>query len=1502
MRETQRRINEYTKALPRMREKVFACLILLCMSAVMFTTVSFAWLIRSVNPEVAGITTNIAANGNLEIALASGSLKDPYFSAPGESKIGDGLLSITERNKTWGNLINLSDPSYGLDELVLRPAMLNDASLLDSPLYSAIYGVGGRYESFESEFKYATWIPSNEGILGHFEVSDELGVRAIASTTVSGEGAQIVYRAERGTAKGSNDVVAQKYSEMMSADGGKLVDSLASVMGTFMTAKLNESDPEIDKADLGNISKLIDIFETQVLEAEKNSYAALANFQVVARTGSKDGFTPYTGESIMTFVKSTEAETKTALKNAGLQISGLYQFSKDYATIKEQNIALKNLAAGGSCKWSALEPIMDKLVVVSQCTLSGTQVGSLGVSAALKILGQSGVKEAKINNGVLLNFEQRTGARMDITTKVSARYITTVSIDAHVTTTATVPSSFAKDLEYGDAVFESIPESERGSVLFMADNTYGLAVDFWVRTNISNSFLMLEGNVLSEYEDVPAVGKDTNGNDVDIYVITRKITDDSGEEVYQSIDIYKSGDKWYDAASKGEIALQSGETPVRKMVSVENIYGYEGENRVWEGNELLSTDSSTQGSGSCYVYYADTPEDQARSLELLKTMNIVFIDQKGTKLAEAYMDTERYYASNGKVVVPMKLRADASIEIGEDDFGNKKQAITLLEKNVATLITAVVYLDGSKLSNENVLSAADIQGQLNIQFGSSAELAPVEDERLMGEIVKVEASVSHTDFDFDTLPEGSDMTTRITLDIEGSTPATVTAFFLRSINSTQGTREDVMTFTRDANGDWVADYTFYAPGNYILKSVQIDGIDFSLTEQPTVTINGFAVKSINCAPESGTNSIFTTQNSTYADVSLEFSTTDVSRMPKEVQGRFVDKRGNSVNVELRYNSNGRWTGRAIFLNSGEYTLRYLVLDGDYVEVPEALRSTLTINLGLKVAIYTKSPIEFLFKGDEMPDNQKQLHMQVKIFDNANNELQGLSDVSLYYSMVGSSLATYQMYDELEWNSTTSYYEGYFASKVGMYKFLRVEVGSNILTQAMEAPSFTIVSPVPPTFSMGNSVGYQYKSTSETAANPATLAVMLNNASALPGIQFVVSRNGVRQDTVLTNEDGTVYLDSTGNWVVKLPVDLDGTQDGIWAIEEIRIWGVYTSSGVAYTEESPLIFNASTEGNKWKNVSTTVVSTVLTTLDSGGVTIDGTSGMTVDGVFLQTHTVNGFKLTVADKLGGALKAEISTAKVKFKHNNDSSANGGYTFSAVYDGFTIEFVKAFDASGNWDGKTFVQKDPIVLTYAGTYEFMAYNGSAGTDNYNIDTAVTLAVDATSYVIPITSAGKHTITVKSTTPSVKITGISPTGTFDVDTNSNDANGSHKTSTTAPTFNDSTATVYFKCSRSGEGSTCSPYSHKYTRPNVSITLSGIGYATKAELNFGEGARVYDGSTQTSSYSWTADGVCTRNIGYLASETSKTAAGTIRCTNLMLTDSKGVTYSVNVSITINNPY
>ena len=180
--ETQKRIEAYRELLPGLREKVTAVAFLLALSVIMLTSASYAWLTISRAPEVTAVSTNIAANGSLEIALATGDGK----TAPEDSKVGDSSAPksdnengnpITRANTTWGNLINLNDASYGLDNLALRPAQLNTAALLESPLWGAEYYGDGRVSKLDSNFRYTVW----DGNYFAVPELEQFGVRAISS-------------------------------------------------------------------------------------------------------------------------------------------------------------------------------------------------------------------------------------------------------------------------------------------------------------------------------------------------------------------------------------------------------------------------------------------------------------------------------------------------------------------------------------------------------------------------------------------------------------------------------------------------------------------------------------------------------------------------------------------------------------------------------------------------------------------------------------------------------------------------------------------------------------------------------------------------------------------------------------------------------------------------------------------------------------------------------------------------------------------------------------------------------------------------------------------------------------------------------------------------------------------------------------------------------------------------------------------------------------------------
>ena len=147
MKKTQQRIRP-----AGWKRRMFAATSMLLISAIMLMTVSYAWLVLSTAPEVTGISTNIGANGSLEIALLDTRTRADLSLI--ESDVGDSMevQGALAANVTWGNLVDLGDASYGLGEIVMQPSQLildgNAGSgysvRTSNPLALPLYGKDGR--------------------------------------------------------------------------------------------------------------------------------------------------------------------------------------------------------------------------------------------------------------------------------------------------------------------------------------------------------------------------------------------------------------------------------------------------------------------------------------------------------------------------------------------------------------------------------------------------------------------------------------------------------------------------------------------------------------------------------------------------------------------------------------------------------------------------------------------------------------------------------------------------------------------------------------------------------------------------------------------------------------------------------------------------------------------------------------------------------------------------------------------------------------------------------------------------------------------------------------------------------------------------------------------------------------------------------------------------------------------------------------------------------------
>ena len=1060
-----------------------------------------------------------------------------------------GSRDVIVTNLQWGNLVNLSDDSYGIENLPLRPARLNTSSLLVRPLQGAVYGSDGRVTSLDDNYAYVKYRD------GTFFISNNTyGVRAIASYTSDkvSDTTQLAYEEKLKALDDAHNKVNLEYSVIP----GKFV-GMQKMISAYGQGQV---DGNINSVDFGDYLKsMVDCYKAmyQAMEAQKDVYVALANLQnFLYRQGQGLTHQDLTWEQLEQNQATYNADGAVGATDAQpIALTGLSQYITDLAKVKEDLETLTLYAADRAANktayyWNSkgesapggrqISAIVNDLLNMNTMKLDIKQDGEglplntiLGNKSAYleDLMGAVGKeRNVYVSQCIMSRFEKlavdsnyrvKTNNGQRTVCPVTVTYVVSVTIYGVVQTDAD-----------GDCdiwtVRNIINNSNSLAPEGIAQDTYGLVIDIWARTNAEQTCLTLEGATT---------------------------TDEAG-----------------------------------------NIMSYDGVNRVWgsTGEAVLTTDSTTQGGGSCYIYYADTPEDMMRSLELLKAMKVAFVDEYGTLMARASMDTANYYAVNGRITVPLVLDSDTKTtytyinEMNEEKIG---RAITTMYTDTPIRIETIVYLDGDWLTNDDVLAAAEIQGQLNLQFGSSTNLKTVGSNELIDDIRSVTAELTKSEMDYDIAQGEDDLTTDVTVTVKGTNPQKVTAFFVRAINSTQGTRERAMDFTKAGEDTWVSQYTFTAPGTYYLRYVRLDGVDYALEAPLQVEVKGFKLDSVTWDQGSESTKVVRISDNTYpVKVSAKFAASDRSKLPTSVQARFMRSDGNMVNIPLSYSSTtGQWSGTGTFSTSGEYTLKYLVYTSnskDYYKdlAPQNLTKTLDLSLGMYVAVYQN--------GGELTEEYESgrtysKDVLVEIFDNTGKEMEALEGLTLIYSNGGSVTDTVPP-APLTWNETNGYYEAQLGiAKPGRYTFASVKLEGGYLTKCTESPVYTIISPEPPIYDETSACTYNGNNIQFVPlTNDAVIDnIKIANAESA-AITAVLYNDKTGQYYTRDSASGAVYVTGSA-WSVKLPtytldVDANGnplpdavyTQDGTWSLAALMLTGCYDADRNLRGEDNPIIWAGS----------------------------------------------------------------------------------------------------------------------------------------------------------------------------------------------------------------------------------------------------------------------------------------------------------------------------------------
>ena len=161
------------------KRKIFMVIMMLICSGIMAVTATYAWFILSTAPEVVGVTTTVGANGSLEIALLNNETGKDLDLITADVGQSISIVGAVEGNVTWGNLVDVSDASYGLNTIVMYPALLNETNgVIDVNAMLSVprNGVDGRITGINSNTVPAVYTGT-----AFSTANANYGVRAIGS-------------------------------------------------------------------------------------------------------------------------------------------------------------------------------------------------------------------------------------------------------------------------------------------------------------------------------------------------------------------------------------------------------------------------------------------------------------------------------------------------------------------------------------------------------------------------------------------------------------------------------------------------------------------------------------------------------------------------------------------------------------------------------------------------------------------------------------------------------------------------------------------------------------------------------------------------------------------------------------------------------------------------------------------------------------------------------------------------------------------------------------------------------------------------------------------------------------------------------------------------------------------------------------------------------------------------------------------------------------------------
>lgn len=750
-------VSEILEMKKGIKAKLMAATSLLLVSAILLSLTTYAWFILSTAPEVTEMQTTAGANGSLEIALQTGESANGILDRVGSSSA---VGSLKEANSTWGNVVDLSGNTYGLQGLSLLPARLNmnaDGTVSkSSPLKMPLFGQDGRI----SELANLNSMRYNDETGKYVAGQNDHGVLVYADDDSINNGSKDEKRLDR---QGLIDTIREQIVKLradLRADLVQTMDSnqagISAILCNTVNLDLGDLLPgsgnvyRYTKDDYGTITALLASFSSvQEKAARSVRHALLAcaaadttNYPVDTKTGVSEELSALYAKYLTLPMKSDGEADETVYSIATANKAKLST---------GENSAQTSLTAAYDSVMQAAEATADV-----QRRVQAAQKSMIDNKRLTDLYKNENPTEAdevafsqEISKSIQHLFDYRPESR--------AIYVTDETNEKNA------PRTLWDEMQSGDKYYTyRTPKSEepqtrfymlKGSGLFSSLAT--IAGDYESNAIIGEDFnYYVTTQICSTVsappaEDAPVSHGHTFGFSPEnntgclqsVYAATSGLTAE-GSVIY----VITSASRVNAYGYAVDLAFRSSEIGnlLLQQDAKDRVTG-EASDKTPEGR--LPSTSTTQGNGSTvefwlrrsgqeYIEGSDSAMNRAKNL--LQCLRVAFLKDAGewTVLGVAAVDKNSINlseADNGQTVkATAKLTLYSTVVVdGVLTLKDAKtdQSITQLGVNTPTPITALVYLDGDKVQNAFLTpdQPFSLSGSINLQFATDAkDLKPME--------------------------------------------------------------------------------------------------------------------------------------------------------------------------------------------------------------------------------------------------------------------------------------------------------------------------------------------------------------------------------------------------------------------------------------------------------------------------------------------------------------------------------------------------------------------------------------------------------------------------------------------------------------------------------------------------------------------------------------------------------------------------------------------------------